>query len=183
MLRTIDYKTLHTKYYHIGELKASVRVRDSLVITRSTFLIRITNCLDNCFPEFKPFFNNRFGSTAFFVLETFKTRDKISKLNKTYFEKISSVSKGKFSYVKFTKLLELAKSSVGANSDSYPFLILSYINLYHEFDKKIDDISNKILKIMINLNTTLTSIPDVTPLFAANILAEIGDFNNFSNSK
>ena len=56
MLASIDYKALHTKYYHINKLKALTRTSDSLISDRFNYQVQITNALDNGFHKFKHFF-------------------------------------------------------------------------------------------------------------------------------
>lgn len=50
MLGSVDYKTLHTQFYHINELKFLVRERDHIITNRSKVLIKLTNVLDTTFP-------------------------------------------------------------------------------------------------------------------------------------
>ena len=113
MLGSVDYKTLHTRFYHINELKQLVRYRQVQMTNRSKTLIEITNILDRTFPEYKPFFNERLAGTAIFMLKKFKTRARVSKLTMKDYEAIRSYSKGKISYVRVQKLKALALSSVG----------------------------------------------------------------------
>src|SRR5690554_4754870 len=79
MLASVDYKTLHTKFYHINDLKSLTRARDSLVCEKSNYLVQITNALDVVFPEYKSFFNDKLGKTALFILFKYNSEDKISK--------------------------------------------------------------------------------------------------------
>lgn len=181
MLGSVDYKTLHTKYYHINELKSLVRARDTLICERSNHLVQITNQLDVIFPEFKPFFDNRLGKIPLFILKTYKSRDKISKLGKHHYEKIKSLFKGKLSYSKFLKLKELALSSIGVISNVRWSLLSSYINLYETLTIEIENIESSITSIMSLIDSKIPSIPGFSIITAATILAEAVDFNNFSN--
>ncbi len=117
MLATVNYKALHTKYYHINELKALTRARDSLITDRSNYLVQITNALDNVFPEFKSFFNNRLGDTALYILNKYNSLEKISKITRNQYDKIRRVSMGKFTYNKLLLLKRLAKDSVGIKAE------------------------------------------------------------------
>src|SRR5690554_2144227 len=90
MLGSVDYKTLHTRFYHINELKQLVRYRHSQMVNRSKTLIELTNILDRIFPEYKPFFNERLTSSAMFILKKFKSRTRISKLSTKNYESIRS---------------------------------------------------------------------------------------------
>src|SRR5690554_6989280 len=93
MLASVDYKTLHTKYYHINDLKSLTRARNSLIYQRSKHLVQITNALDVVFPEFKPFFSNKLGSTALFILSKYNSKDKISKITSEQYKKLHSISR------------------------------------------------------------------------------------------
>lgn len=74
MLGSVNYETLHTKFYHTEELKEFVRQRNVYLDTHSKELVELTNLLDKIFPEFKPFFNNKFGSGALFIRKKFKNK-------------------------------------------------------------------------------------------------------------
>jgi len=182
MLASVDYKALHTKYYHINELKALTRARDSLITDRSNYLIQITNALDIVFPEFKSFFNGRLGKVALFILSKYDSLEKISKITKTQYDRIRKLSMGKLTYNKFLQLKELAKNSVGINSVSYFSLIKHYTKLINSLNVELEVIENNIYDIMSNIDTKLTTIPGVSLMSAAIILGEIGDINNFSSA-
>lgn len=181
MLGSIDYKTLHTRFYHINELKQLVRYRHIQMINRSKRLIELTNILDRTFPEFKAFFNGKLAGSALFILKKFKSRIRISKLSTKDYESIRSYSKGKLSYVRVQKLKSLALSSVGYETQSDLLLLKHSIKHYEELSNTLDSIDEDILSIMKDIPQTLTSIPGVNLISAAIIIAEIGDFKNFTN--
>lgn len=181
MLGSIDYKTLHTKFYHINELKQLVRYRHVQMMNRSKTLIELTNILDRIFPEFKPFFNERLAGSALFILKKFKSRTRISKFSTKDYESIRSYSKGKLSYVRVQKLKSLALSSVGYETQSDLLLLKHTIKHYEELSNTLDTIDEEILSIMKDIPQTLTTIPGVSVISAAIIIAELGDFKNFTN--
>lgn len=181
MLGSVDYKTLHTKFYHINELKQLVRYRHVQMVNRSKTLIELTNILDRIFPEFKPFFNERLSSSAMFILKKFKSRARILKLSKKDYESIRSHSRGKLSYVRVQKLKSLAKSSVGYETRADLLLLKYSIKHYEDLSKIIESIEHEIILIMENIDQTLTTIPGLNIISAAIIIAELGDFNNFTN--
>ena len=182
MLASVDYKALHTKYYHINELKALTRARDSLISDRSNYLVQITNALDIVFPEFKAFFNGRLGKAALFILNKHNSLEKISKMNRSHYDKIQRLARRGMTYNKFLQLKELAKNSIGINSVSHFLLINHYTNLINNLNSELDIIENNIYDIMSNIDTKLTTIPGVSLMSAAIILGEIGDINNFSSA-
>ncbi len=182
MLGSVDYKTLHTRFYHINELKQLVRYRHVQMVKRSKTLIELTNILDRIFPEYKPFFNERLASSAIYILKKFKSRARISKLSNKDYESIRSYSKGKITYVKVQKLKSLAKSSVGYETKTDLLLLKHIIKHYEELSITLDSIEGEILSLMKDIPQTLTSIPGISLISAAIIIAELGDFKNFTNS-
>lgn len=181
MLGSVDYKTLHTRFYHINELKQLVRYRHVQMMNRSKVLIEITNILDRIFPEFKPFFNERLSGTAIFILKKFKSRARISKLSNKDYESIKSYSKGKISYVRVQKLKSLALSSVGYETKSDLLLLKLAIKHYEDLSDTLECVDEEIISFMRDIPQTLTSIPGVNLISAAIIIAELGDFKNFTN--
>ena len=65
-LMTVDYKPHPKGFYHSYSLKSLTRLRDRLIRQRSLYLVKLTNVLDHTFPEFKPFFGERFSKTALY---------------------------------------------------------------------------------------------------------------------
>lgn len=180
MLGSVDYKTLHTKFYHTNELKQLVRYRHVQMVNRSKTLIELTNILDRIFPEFKPFFNERLAGSAMFILKKFKSRARISKLSNKDYESIRSYSKGKLSYVRVQKLKSLAQSSVGYETQSDLLLLKHSIKHYEDLTEVIESVEHEIINLMENINQTLTTIPGLNIISAAIIIAELGDFKNFT---
>jgi transposase len=181
MLSSVDYKTLHTRFYHINELKQLVRYRHVQMMNRSRALIEMTNILDRIFPEFKPFFNERLAGTAIFILKKFKSRNRISKLQTKDYETIRIYSKGKITYVRVQKLKSLASSSVGYETKSDLLLLKHSIKHYEDLTEMIESVEDEIITLMDHIQQTLTSIPGVNLISAAIIIAELGDFKNFTN--
>lgn len=80
VLLSVDYKPYQLSSYHISSLKSLTRLREALIKERSLHLVKLTNVMDKLFPEFKPFFNGKFGTTAIYILKKYKTPKRISKL-------------------------------------------------------------------------------------------------------
>ncbi len=152
------------------------------MMNRSKALIEMTNILDRIFPEFKPFFNERLAGTAIFILKKFKSRDRISKPTAKDYEAIRSYSKGKISYVRVQKLKSLASSSVGYETKSNLLLLKHSIKHYEDLSDTLECVDEEIISLMKDIPQTLTSIPGVNLISAAIIIAELGDFKNFTHS-
>ena len=181
MLGSVDYKTLHTQFYHINELKQLVRYRDVKLKLRSKTLVELTNILDRIFPEYKGFFHQRLAGTAIFILKRFKSRSRISKLQEKDYESIRSYSKGRVSYVRVQKLKKLAKNSIGYETKIDSILLKETIKTYEYLSALLEIIDQEIITLMEDVPQTLTTIPGLTSISAANIIAELGYFKNFTN--
>lgn len=177
-LMSVPYKPNSDLLYNIFTLKSLCRARESLIKERSKFAVLLTNELDKSFPELKPFFNNMISTTLLYILEKY-TNTKHIAVMKDY-ESIRKLSRGKFTYAKFTQLKELAKNSVGFHNENTDLLISTYVSIYNDFNNKIDPIEKQISTIIKELNPKMLSIPGLGEISAATILSEYGDIKNFS---
>lgn len=180
-LMTVEYKPHSKGFYHAYSLKSLTRLRDRLIRQRSFYLVRITNVLDHTFPEFKPFFNERLSKTALYLLENYGSAEKMARMNSASYEKLRSLSRGKFSPQQFLKLKELATNTVGVNNSIFDVELNSLLALYKSLAKEIDTLEKEINKLIDEVNPHYMSIPGIEPLSAAVIYSEYGDISNFSN--
>ena len=178
-LMSVPYKPNSNLLYNIYSLKSLCRSRELLIKERSKFAVLLTNELDKSFPELKSFFNNNISSTLLYILEKYKNTSHIALMKD--FDSIRKVSHGKFSYAKFAKLKELAKNSIGYHNENSDLLISTYIQIYNNFNDKINPIDKQISTIIKELNPRMLTIPGIGELSAASILAEYGDIKNFSS--
>lgn len=179
-LMSVPYKPNSKLFYHKYSIKSLSRLRDSLVKQRSKYMVQLTNILDIVFPEFKSFFNNRFSSTSLYLLNKYRSAEKIA--NMRDFDTPNKLSKGHFTYAKFAKLRELAKNSIGESNEVFEIELQTLISLYNEIDSKINSIDKQISTIIKELNPPTLSIPGIGELTTAVIISEYGDFNRFSNA-
>ena len=180
-LMTVEYKPHSKGFYHAYSLKSLTRLRDKLIRQRSFYLVKITNVLDHTFPEFKPFFNERLSKTALYLLENYGSAEKMARMNSASYEKLRSLSRGKFSPQQFLRLKELAANTVGVNNSIFDVELNSLLSLYKSLVKEIDTIEKEINKLIEEVHPHYMSIPGIGPLSAAVIYSEYGDISNFSN--
>lgn len=178
-LMSVPYKPNSKLFYHSYSIKSLSRLRETLVKQRSKYLVQMTNILDILFPEFKPFFSNHLSGTAIFILNKYKTTNKIA--NMKDFDTIKSKSKGRFSYAKFIRLKDLAKNTVGEFNENFEFELQIILNIYNEINSKIDSIDKQLSTIIKDLNSPTLSIPGIGVISCASIISEFGDISKFNN--
>ena len=180
-LMTIEYKPHSKGFYHSFSLKSLTRLRDRLVRQRSFYLVKLTNVLDHTFPEFKPFFQNRFSRTALYLLENYGSAEKISHMNSVSYDNLRKISHGKFSPQKFLELKNLASNTVGVNNSIFDTELSCLLTLYKEAEKQISRLETQITELIEDVHPHYLSIPGIGPISAAVIYAEFGDLSNFSS--
>lgn len=180
-LMTVDYKPYPVGFYHTYSLKSLTRLRDSLVKQRSFYIVKITNVLDHTFPEFKPFFGNRFSKTALYLLENYGSAEKMARMNSTSYDNLRKISRGKFSMQKFLKLKTLAANTVGENNEIFSLQLQSLLNLYNQSAIEVDKLEEQIISLISDIQPKSMTIPGIGPLSAAVIYAEYGDINKFNS--
>ena len=179
-LMSVPYKPNSKLFYHKYSIKSPSRLRETLVKQRSKYMVQMTNTLDILFPEFKPFFSNRFSTTSLFILKKYKTVSKIS--NMKDFETLNKISHGKFAYSKFVKLKDLAKNIIGESNELFEFQLQTILSLYEELDSKIVSIDKQLSTIIKDLNPPTLSIPGIGVISCASIISEFGDISKFNNA-
>ena len=179
-LMTVEYKPRSKGFYHAYSLKSLTRLRDKLIRQRSFYLVKITNVLDHTFPEFKPFFNNRFSKTALYLLENYGSAEKMARMNTASYEKLRSLSRGKFSPQQFLTLKSHAANTVGVNNSILDTELSSLLTLYKATAEQINILEDQIIELIEEVHPHYMSIPGIGPLSAAVIYAEYGDISNFS---
>lgn len=115
-LMIAEYKPYPTSFYHIFSLKSLTRLRFSYIKQRTMHLIKMTDILDLVFPEFKPFFKDKFSKTALHILEKYGSPSRIASMRTTSYDELHRISRGKFSMQKFLELRKLAKNTIGVTN-------------------------------------------------------------------
>lgn len=179
-LMTVEYKPHPKGFYHAYSLKSLTRLRDRLIRQRSFYLVKITNVLDHTFPEFKPFFHERLSKTALYLLENYGSAEKMARMNSASYEKLRSLSRGKFSPQQFLRLKELTSNTVGINNSIFDVELNCLLTLYKSLVKEIGALETEINNLIEEIHPHYMSIPGIGPISAAVIYSEYGDLSNFS---
>ena len=168
--------------YHAYSLKSLTRLRDRLIRQRSFYLVKITNVLDQTFPEFKPFFNERLSKNALYLLENYGSAEKMARMNSVSYEKLRSISRGKFSPKQFIALKELAANTVGVNNSIFDVELNSLLTLYKTLVTEINTLEKEINLLIEEVHPHYLSVLGIGPISAAIIYSEYGDISNFDNT-
>lgn len=166
--------------YHIEELKVLTRHRSRLIDNRSKLKISINRLLDVIFPELSSIVWSIHQTSVYQLLSELPNPTAISQCHLT---KLTNVlkqgSKGKYNKDKALELRDLALSSIGCNSQSMAFELQQTIRIIQNIQTEIDILDRKLKEIVISLKTPLITIPGISFVLAAIILAEIGDILKF----
>lgn len=181
-LMTVDYKPYPNKFYHINNLKSLCRFKESLIVERTKYLNKLTVILDLIFPEFKPFFENKFNKTAFYLLSKYKSPKRIANLSINAYHEMRSKLKHTISYQKFSALKDLASDSIGKTDDVLNFELESLLDLHFSLNVRIEAMEKKIIVIYQSLAYKVHSIRGVGLGSAAIIASEIGNFSRFASA-
>lgn len=181
-LTTVEFKPHPTQFYHIYSLKSFTRMYSYFMSQRTMAMCKLTNVLDHIFPEFKPFFDDKFTSTGLYILQHFPSPEKIINISDEDFISIKKKSRGHFTPNKLLKLKELAKNTVGCCNVLFEIELVSLLSLYFECDRQVDYYDDKIKIIIDTLKPKILSIPGIGYITAATLIAEIGDFNKFNSA-
>lgn len=180
-LRTVEYKPYPKSFYHYDALKSLTRFRENMIRQRSRQLVELTNIMDIIFPEFKPFFKNKFGATALYILANYGSPEKISHMNVNSYEILRKKSRGRFSAQDFAQLKHLASTTVGNTTDYLLTEMNTVLTIYSEIDAAVNHIEKEIQKLVLELETPILTVPGIGITSAAVILSEFGDFSRFKD--
>lgn len=154
-------------------------MREKLVKQCSYYEVQLTNVLDLIFPEFKPFFNNDFTATSLFILNKYKTPDKIKSMK--YYDSIREKSREKFTSAQFVKLTDLAKNTIGCSNYIFETELESLLIIHSQINQEINKFEDKIEIITKELNPQTLSIKEIGNILCARIISEFGDVTRFKS--
>ena len=182
MLITDNLKPYSNLSYHISELKSLVRHRFRLIEERSKFKVSLSRLITIIFPELEKIVWSISQNSVLYLLNELPSVKDISECNLKHLTNIlEKYSKGKYSRIKALEIRELAKNSIGTVSNSLSFELKQVIQAILFLQSQIDEIDKELKSLIEELNSPLMTIPGISYVTAAYILAEIGDINNFDS--
>lgn len=167
--------------YHNSELKSLVRLRFKTVQERSRSEVQAKGVLEVLFPEFKLYFSDVFGAAASAVLCKYPSAKALSSARIDILSSmIRTASRGRCGRAKAEALKSAAKNSIGTCSPAMEFKLKMLFERIQLYSKQIAALEAEIKRIMIEIDSPITSIPGIGWTLGAIILAEIGNINRFS---
>ena len=182
MLISGNLQPYSKKLYHISELKSLVRHRFRLVKERSKCKVSFSRLLTILFPELENVVWSTSQKSALYLLFELPSANDIANCNLKHLTSIlQKYSNGKYTKDKAIEIRELARNSIGSISPAQSFEMKQVIQSILFYQSQIDEIDKELKRIVSELNSPILSIPGISYVSAAFILAEIGDINNFDS--
>lgn len=182
MLITENFKPYSNLSYHISELKSLARHRFRLVEERSKFKVSLSRLVTIVFPELEKIVWSISQTSVLYLLLNLPSSKDIAECNLKHLSTLlQKYSCGKYGKDKAMEIRELAKKSIGTYSSSLCFELKQIIQTILFLQSQIDEIDKELKKIIDELDSPIMSIPGISYVTAAFILAEIGDINDFES--
>ena len=168
--------------YHISELKSLTRHRFRLVKENSKFKTSLVRLVDIVFPELPKVVSSVAQKSCLALLSELPSTKEIAECNLTHLTHLLLNNSNKmFGKDKAIQIRELARKSIGLNSNSVSFELKQTICIIQFIQEQLDDVENRINEILKEINSPILSIPGISFKTAGSILAEIGDISRFDS--
>ena len=168
--------------YHISELKSLTRHRFRLVKENSKFKTSLVRLVDIVFPELPKIVSSVAQKSCLALLYELPSAKDIAECNLTHLTHLlSDNSNKKFDREKALQIRDLARKSIGLNSNSVSFELKQTISIIQFIQEQLDDVEKRIKEILKEINSPILTIPGISFKTAGSILAEIGDISRFNS--
>jgi transposase len=182
IIRFGNYTETQLPSEDIIALKQLTRLRTDLTHTNSGFKRKILSLLDQIFPEYHQVFKETFKKSSRELLKTYTTPEEIAKLSAKKLTKfLETVSYRQLNKERAKAIHQAAKESIGAKlgQDAIALSIKVLLAQVEHLEQQIENLEKEIAERFRKQNTKLTTIPGISEINGATILAEIGNFNRF----
>lgn len=168
--------------YHISELKSLTRHRFRLVKENSKFKTSLVRLVDIVFPELPKIVSSVAQKSCLALLYELPSAKDIAECNLTHLTHLLSDNSYKhFGRDKAIQIRDLARKSIGLNSNSVSFELKQTISIIQFIQEQLDDVEKRIKEILKEINSPILTIPGISFKTAGSILAEIGDISRFDS--
>jgi transposase len=182
LMSDVDLKPYSQILYHNEELKSLTRYRFDKVKERAKLKTSVSRLINILFPELESLVCTVHMASVYALLSEYPSAQDISNAHLTRLTNLLySASKGHYNRDTAINIKENAKNSIGCYMPAKALELKHTINLIKELSKEIAEIEKAIKSIMDEINSPILTIPGIGYNLGAMIIAEIGDFSNFSN--
>ena len=181
LMSCAELKPYTSTLYHKEELKSLTRYRFDKVTERSKLKSSVSRLVTILFPELEKLVPSLHMKSIYALLSEFPSAVHIANAHLTRLTNLLyENSKGRYSRDKAIQLREAARHSIGSVMPAKSLELKHTIKLIGELTEEIDEIETEIKKIVDESGTTLMTIPGLSYTTVSVILAEVGDFSNFT---
>ena len=182
LLSDVNLKSYSNTLYHNEELKSLTRYRFDKVNERAKLKVSVARLVNILFPELEKLVPTLHLSSVYELLNQYPSAKQIAAAHLTKLTNLlSTASKGRYAKEKAAEIRNAAKSSIGSDMPAKSLELKHTIKLIRELDAEIEEIEFHIEIIMDEINSPILTIPGISYRMGAMIIAEIGDFDNFSS--
>ena len=182
LLSDVNLKSYSNTLYHNEELKSLTRYRFDKVNERAKLKVSVARLVNILFPELEKLVPTLHLSSVYELLNQYPSAKQIAAVHLTKLTNLlSTASKGRYGKEKAAEIRNAAKSSIGSDMPAKSLELKHTIKLIRELDAEIEEIEFHIEIIMDEINSPILTIPGISYRMGAMIIAEIGDFDNFSS--
>ena len=168
--------------YHNEELKSLTRYRFDKVRERAALKNSIARLVNILFPEIEKLVPTLHMKSIYALLLEFPSARHIAKAHLTRLTNLlNEASKGHYNRDTAIRFRDTARNSIGSFMPAKAMELKHTIELIQIISSEIDEIEFEIKRIMNDINSPILSIPGISYHMGAMIIAEIGDFSNFSS--
>lgn len=182
LMSDVNLKSYSNTLYHNEELKSLTRYRFDKVQERAKLKTSITRLVNILFPELEKLVPQLHMKSVYALLSEFPSAHHIAESHLTKLTNLLyKTSKGHYNRDTAIRFRDAARNSIGSIMPAKSLELKHTIKLINELDAEIKEIEEAIKSIMDKINSPILSIPGISYRMGAMIIAEIGDFDNFSS--
>ena len=182
LMSGVHLKSYSDTLYHNEELKSLTRYRFDKVRERAKLKNSIARLVNILFPELEKLVPTLHAKSVYALLSEFPSAHHIAGAHLTRLTNLLyTASKGHYDRDTAIRFRDAARNSIGSVMPVKSLELRHTIKLIQELSAEIDEIEAEIKTIVDNINSPILAIPGIGYNLAAMIIAEIGDFTNFSS--
>ena len=186
VLRLGEYQETAIADNHTLALRQLCRFRLWQVESCSDLKRKVIALLDQIFPEYEKLFSDVFGMSSKELLKAYTTPEEIAGIHtRTLANLLERASRGRFGKEKALEIKTVARRSLGITIgvDAFAFQLRQIIEQIEFIEIQVEGLDQEIEAYMEKLQSPITTLPGIGPVYGAIILAEIGDVNRFPSGK